>query len=276
MNKFWRRYRRLIFIAALFLLPIATLILGKYPMPRLNIYDRVSSWVVYPFAEGIGNLGRGAGVLWKDYVALIGKSKENEELKKITSELREKILSLEEAAQENERLRKLLDFPTAGFARRLPAKVIGEDASFESNTLVINIGTREGVAVKMPVVTSEGVVGTVVKVFHSSALVQTVIDPSHDLDATVSRSRARFLVEGKGTELLGRLKYLDRADDIRVGDVVLTSGVDGVFPAGLRIGHIVRVRRPQMGVIQNADLRPSVDIGTLEEVLVLDREGTTL
>jgi len=94
-------------------------------------------------------------------------------------------------------------------------------------------------------------------------------DPSHNVDGIVTRSRARFMVEGGGRGLLGRLKYLDRSEDVRVGDLVITSGLDGVFPKGLKIGNIIRVSRPRAGVTQEADLRSAVDLGTLEEVMVL-------
>ena len=118
-------------------------------------------------------------------------------------------------------------------------------------------------------VSSLGVVGRVSEVFSHSSRVVSIVDPSHDVDGIIARSRARFIVEGRGKPLIARLKYLDRSEDVRVGDQVLTSGLDNVYPKGWPIGNVVRVERQRTGVSQEAEVRPLVDIGRLEEVVVL-------
>lgn len=274
MNKLWIRYRRLLFVISLFLFPVLTLLIGRFPLPRLNLYDRLSAWIVHPIAEGTGNLSGGAGVVFRRYLALVGTAQENVSIKKENADLKAKIISFEESEKENGRLKKLLDFPSIGTTKKIGAKIIGEDAAFESIAFVINAGTAEGVKLRQPVITSDGVAGTITKVYSHSSVFNAVIDPAHDVDGTIARSRAHFLVEGHGPSLTGRLKYLDRAEDIRVGDLVLSSGYDGVFPAGLSIGYVVKVNRPRMGVSQSAEVRPSVDFGRLEEVIVLETEPT--
>lgn len=270
MNKLWIRYRRLLFVILLFLFPAVTLLLGRFPLPRLNLYDRLSAWIVHPIAEGTGNLSGGVGVVFHRYVALVGTAIENETVKKENAALKAQILSIEENEKENLRLKKLLSFAAAPSYKKIGAKIIGEDSAFESISFVINAGSAEGVKARQPVVTSDGVAGTITKVFAHSATFSAIIDPAHDVDGTISRSRARFIVEGHGPTLVGRLKYLDRAEDIRVGDLVVSSGLDGVFPAGLRIGNIVKVNRPRMGVSQTAELRSAIDFGRIEEVMVLE------
>lgn len=273
INRYWIRHKRLVFIIVLFAIPGLTLLLGRLPLPRLNLYDRLSSLIVHPVAEAGGNLTGGVGFLWSHYLQLVGTSKENDVLKKEVSELNSKILSLEEVNAENERLKKLLSMPDVGANKKIAGKIIGQEGSAESVTYILNIGSIDGVAPRMPVVTSEGIAGTIAKVYRNSSVFVAIADPSHDVDGTIARTRARFVVEGQGRSLLGRLKYLDRADDVRVGDVAVTSGLDGVFPAGLKIGVIVRVNHPRTGISQSAEVRPAVDFGRAEEVLVIDKQA---
>jgi len=276
MNKLWIRYRRFIFIFSLFLLPALALVLGHFPLPRLNLYDRLSAFVVHPTAEAADNLTGGMGYVWHRYIALTNVVDENNELTKINAELKAKILGLEESERENARLKKLLSVASSFPSRKITARIIGEDSTFESFSYVINAGSREGINLRQPVITADGIAGTITKVFSHSAIFQALIDPGHDVDGIIARSRSRFVVEGKGAKLTGRLKYLDRSDDVRVGDLVVSSGFDGVFPPGLQIGHVVSVRRPRMGVTQSAEVRPSVDFGQMEEVIVLEIESNDI
>ena len=272
-NKIWNRHRRLIFILILFSAPIVPLFLVKVTLPRVHVYDNVSAWVVHPIAEAGRNLTGGVGVLWNRYLALVNTSRENDLLRRESQELHARILQLEEFESENKRLRDMLSMPDAPTLKKVAGKIIGQDSSGESLTYVLNIGSDSGLKVRMPVVTAQGVVGTLSRVYKHSSIFVAVVDPSHDVDGIITRSRARFIVEGRGTPLVGRLKYLDRAEDVRVGDLVVTSGLDGTFPKGLKVGNIVRIDRPRTGVSQEAELRPIVDFGHLEEVLVLLYDG---
>ena len=269
LNSYWRRHKRTLFVLSLFLLPFVPIFFLRFDLPRLHIYDRAQAWVVHPIAEALDNSVGGVRVLWGRYVALIDASRENERMKSETADLRRRILELEEQGRENDRLRKLLDMPELEVQKGIGANIIGQDASFESLSFVINVGANQGIERRMPVVHADGVVGTIVKVFANSSVFLSFLDPTHDVDGTVVRSRGRMIVEGKGKHLLARLKYLDRSEDVRVGDTVITGGLDGVFPKGIPIGFIVRVDRPEAGVMQEAELRAAVDPGTLEEVIVL-------
>lgn len=273
-NRFWMRHRRLIFILVLFAAPVIPLFALKVTLPRLNFYDKLSAYVVYPIAETAENLGRGLGVVWSHYIDLVHTSRERDAVKKENLELRGRILQLEEFESENKRLKELLSMTDLPPVKAIGGKVIGQDSSTESMSFVINVGTDQGISPRMPVVSSEGVVGTITRVYAHSSVFVALVDPSHDVDGIITRSRARFIVEGRGSSLLGRLKYLDRAEDIRAGDLVVTSGLDGVFPKGLPMGFVVDVDRPRVGVAQEAEMRASVDFGHLEEVLVLKYKGT--
>ena len=268
-SRFWSRNKRPLFVIALFLGPLLSLFLMRVPLPRINVYDTLTSYVVHPSAEGVNNVETGLGVVWDHYIGLVNAARENDLLKKENGDLKQKIIELQERVLEGDRLRSILSFRDEIGAEAVAAKLIGQNVGSESFSFLINVGEKDGIKVRMPVVTNEGVVGTISKVYPHYSALTALVDPSHDVDGVVVRSRARFIVEGRGNPLVGRLKYLDRSDDVRVGDLALTSGLDGIFPKGLVIGHIVRVDRPRAGIMQEAEIRPSVDVGRLEEVLVL-------
>jgi rod shape-determining protein MreC len=270
LSNFWLRNRRPLFVLFLFLAPLIPLVLIKVTLPRLDIGEKISSWIVHPLSEVASTASGGVGVLWKKYISLVNTEAENIELKKNVEELRSQILSLEQFREENLRLTALLGVPDLVQGPRIGAKIVGQDSTSESISFVINVGKEHGVVAKMPVITSNGIVGTVSRVFNGYSTVKAIIDPSHDVDGVILRTRSRFIVEGKARGgLTGRLKYLDRSEDIKVGDEVVTSGIDGVFPKGLLIGNVVYIKRPKFGVTQEAELRTSVDFGKLEEVLVI-------
>ncbi len=269
-HRFWRNNRALILKLALLLSPLIPLLIMKAPpIPRLHLYDKVQSFLVHPTAEGLHNARRGTGVLFDRYLSLVDVQIHNEKLKAENEDLRAQVLELEEIQSENERLKKILNMPIVPKSRFVTAQLIGQDSSPESLGYFINVGSNVGVKARMPVISSAGVVGTIVRVYPYYSLFASIQDPSHAVDGTIRRSRARFIVQGQGKPLIGQLKYLDRAEDVRVGDSVVTSGLDGVFPRGLKIGSIVKVHRPKSGIMQRAEVRASADIGRLEEVMVL-------
>lgn len=191
------------------------------------------------------------------------------------SELNKAILELSEIKAESERLRGLINIPILSEIEGIGAKIIGQDSQAEALSYFINVGANQGIKVRMPVLTPEGVVGSIRRVYANSSIFVSALDPTHVLDGIVKRSRARMIVEGLGAPLLAQLKYLDRAQDIRVGDEILTSGLDASFPKGLLVGYVVELSRPRHGVLQEAKLRAAVDPGKLEEVMVLKYQNPT-
>lgn len=271
-GKLFRKHQKLIFITFLFILPSLPLALSRYSMPRLHLNENLSSYVVHPLANLMHSVFRGISVLSDRYLFLVSVSEHNEELVKENLELKQQLLALDETRQENTRLKRVFDMPETMEIKKVMGRIIGQSASPEHFGFFINVGKDRGLKPRMPVISAEGIVGTVIEVYPRSALFVSIVDPSHDVDGLVVRSRARTIVEGRGSPLLGRLKYLDRSEDVRVGDLVVSSGLDGVFPKGMAIGNVVSISRPQSGIVQEAMLRPAVDVGKLEEVLILMQE----
>lgn len=270
LNRFWRRHRGILIKVLFFLSPFIPLALLKAPdLPRLNIYERLQAAVVHPVTGALTDAKNGIGVLWGRYIGLVGTAKENESLVREKQALEARILELEELQQENTRLHEMLKMPVTGRSPFVTARLMGQDSTGESLGFYINVGEAQGVKPRMPVVSHMGIVGTVTRVYRNSSVFVALQDPSHNVDGIIVRSRARFVVEGRGRPLTGRLKYLDRASDVRVGDLVVTSGLDRVFPKGLRVGYVIRTDRPQVGVSQSAEIRAAADLSYLEEVMVL-------
>jgi rod shape-determining protein MreC len=121
----------------------------------------------------------------------------------------------------------------------------------------------------MPVVTPEGILGHVVRATGSAADVLLVSDPNSRVGARIQRSRARVTAAGGGERQNLRLANALRTEDLMEGDVVVTSGADGIFPTGLRVGQVLAVQRKTTGMFQEAQIVPAVDATKVEEVFVL-------
>lgn len=174
---------------------------------------------------------------------------------------------LGEVEHENARLRELLDFRQTVRGEVVGARVIGRDAGTLARTVVIDRGERDGLARGAAVFVPGGVVGRVFQTAPHAARVLLVSDHNSGLDAIVQRTRARGIIEGS-VDGGCVLKFVKRTEDVQVGDLVVTSGGDGIFPAGLPVGHVTAVDKKGKGLFQIAEVTPSADLDDLDEVLV--------
>jgi len=205
---------------------------------------------------------------FQHYVFLVNLEKENRMLKKKIAELQEKDQQRKEMRLANERLRELLQFREKNSPSMVGAEVIGRDPSSWFKSITIDKGERDGVKKGMAVISPAGVIGQVLKTAPHYAVVLLITDYNSAIDTMVERTRAKAIVEGKG-ENRCQLKYLLRADEVAVGDIVVTSGLGGNFPKGLMVGEIKQVDKKGHGVFQFAELIPSVDMTRLEEVFII-------
>jgi rod shape-determining protein MreC len=199
---------------------------------------------------------------------LVGVREECDQLKRMLSNAEmERSLYLESELA-CKRLGKLLEVKSKVPHRLLLAQVAGLDPSGWSKTIIINKGTKDGVAKGMAVIAPGGIVGHVIKDFDWSAQVLLAIDRSSAIDALLQRTRFRGIVAGETDEIC-RLKYVVRKADVKIGDTVISSGLDGLFPKGLPVGSVSKVSRPTSGLFQEVQVRPFVNFKRLEEVLVV-------
>jgi rod shape-determining protein MreC len=268
MLEFLRRNQVLVASAIFLSLSFALLSANRGGVRRFDPLGAIFLEILEPMqsvtATGIG----GVGGLWQGYVSLIGVSRENRELRTRLAELEAERQRLLEIELENARLERLLDFRVTLPANALTARVVGKDASGWFETFILDRGENDGVVAGMAVVCADGVVGRIASTSPNASRVLLVSDHNSGVDALVQRSRARGILEGNLSGA-ATLKYVKPAESLEVGDVVVTSGLDGIFPKGLRLGRVVEVTRRESGLFQLADVAPFVDFSKLEEVLIL-------
>lgn len=266
-----KRYRELLLVTVLLLLPLIVYFAHARRQAEPSRFDRTLLWIASPVQKGMLWVVSGVERGWYGYVALRHAHQKADALQRRLDlyELDRQQLLLDRA--ENVRLRSLLGMAEASPERRyLGARVIGVRLDPKGLQLVtIDRGANDGVARMMPVVVAKGVVGRVHAVGPTSADVLLLSDRNSSIAARVERSRARANVRGTGEPWSCRLDYALRAEDMVEGDLLVTSGTDGVYPRGLPVGKVARLRRTGYGLYQYAEVVPAVELTKLEEVLVI-------
>jgi rod shape-determining protein MreC len=234
---------------------------------RTDRLGRAFLEVMAPFERGATALRGVVTGTWQNARELWSARAENRRLAEAVQQMTQDAGRMTELEMENARLRQLLDFRETMTGDLLTARVIGRDASRLSRTLVIGRGESDGVVKGAAVLAPAGVVGQVFLTSSHAARVLLISDHNSGVDAFVQRTRARGIVQGTVDAGCG-LKYVKRTEDVQVGDVVVTSGLDGIFPKGLPIGQVVAVDKRGQGLFQYAEIAPRIDPDQLEEVLV--------
>jgi rod shape-determining protein MreC len=204
--------------------------------------------------------------IWNEYVGLRQVRSENESLRQ---ELDKALIELQQQralADRTRGLERLLELRGQADLKTAAAEIIASGATPEFRTLTIDKGRNDGVTVDMAVIAPQGIVGRVVVPSGRAAKVQLLIDRAAAAGALIERSRAQGIVMGSGDTKL-RLEYVSEVADVAVGDLVVTSGIDGIFPKGFTIGSVTTVDKS--GVYRQITVEPAVDFSTLEEVLVV-------
>lgn len=197
---------------------------------------------------------------------------ENRVLREQNLRISMELLKLREARLENARLREMLNFRMQASGTYLAAKVIARDPDRIQNTILIDVGVRDGVADRMPVVTADGLVGRVLEAHAGTAVVQLLLDRNCRVSAIVQReARTRGIVMNENGTFY--LKHVPVRSEVEAGDPVVSSGLGGVFPKGLLVGQVQRVGEEEQGLFREVVLTPSVDFDRLEEVFVLKETG---
>jgi rod shape-determining protein MreC len=213
-----------------------------------------------------GGIGEARG-FWQSYVNLRQTERENEALKQRVSQL-EVALQRERALAEQTRvLQAMLDLKAETPFATTPAMVIASGASPEFRTMTLDKGSSHGLATDMAVLAPAGVVGRVILPTARAAKVQLIIDRNAAAAGLVERSRAQGVVVGTGTDRM-RFEYVPGTADLKTGDRVVTSGMDGIYPKGFVIGQIESIER-KGGEFSTVLIRPAVNLSALETVLVV-------
>lgn len=212
---------------------------------------------------------------WQGYVALVEVREENESLRAALARLEEENLQYREALVASGHLERIAAMRDDFATPMLPSEIVGLDVSPWFRSVLVDRGARHGVQSGNPVITAAGVVGLVTRTSPHAARTMLMLDRQSTVDSVVQRSRTRGVVRGRGMDL-PHFEFEVRGSDIEVGDVIITSGLGGVYPKGLRLGEVVALNDPGGSLMRIATLEPSVDFGKLEQVFIMLRRGPTM
>ncbi|MCP5040395.1 MAG: rod shape-determining protein MreC [bacterium] len=210
-----------------------------------------------------------------NYVDLVYVAEENEKLKDRIAELEETNLQYREALVASGHLGRIAAMRDDFEVPMLPARVVGLDISLWFRSVVVDRGHDHGITAGNPIVTNNGVAGLVTATSDHAARAMLLLDRQSAVDGVVQRSRTRGVVRGNGTGVL-EFEFVARDGDVLGGDVIITSGLDAIYPKGLRIGEVGEIRERGGDLIQTAVLTPAVDFERLEQIFVMFHQGPTM
>jgi rod shape-determining protein MreC len=224
-------------------------------------------------AQSISSGASGAGTNFvRQIVNFRSTANENERLKQQLSTTQLELRNAQQATAENERLKSLLNLKEQTGYDQVTARVIARDSSSWFNTITIDRGSSSGIALNMPVVTGTGIVGRVIALSPWTAQVMMVTDEKAAAGAIVGQlggSGALGSVRGVGENGLIEMRYVSGLEKVEVGDYILTTGQDGIYPPGLTVGEVVQVKPGTATLAHEILIRPGAKLDQLEDVAVL-------
>ncbi len=266
--------RTLDYVVALLLLSVpAAFLHASFKNPQnLNFFDRAVLTVSAPLQSAAAWVIEGIGGVWNRYVALVDVEEENDELRVENERLRAELAEARRRAAEVAGLERLVDL-----RRRVPAETVGArvlasgmNPYFRVTRITLDRGDgdlREG----NPVISTEGLVGRVLRAYGDYADVLLATDPQSAIDVVVPRTGSRGVLKGVGDQqsYTCRIDYMLKTEPVKEGDLVVTSGLGGVFPKDIPVGRIRSVTRVGYGLYQEVEVEPVVDFSHLSRVLVI-------
>lgn len=231
-------------------------------------WQKVGVELFAPIQKGIVFIQRGIAAFGHDYIYLVGVQKENRLLRKEIERLRSKNNEYREAIIANIRFKKLLNFKETVPLPLLSAEVVGYDPTVWFKTMIISRGSDDGLQRGMAVISADGVVGQIISVSLHYAKVLLITDRNSAVDVIVQRSRVRGVLKGESGGVCS-LDYVGIRDDVKPGDIVICSGVGGIFPKGLPVGRVIKAKSSRPGLFQDIEVVPCVNISDIEEALVV-------
>lgn len=268
----FKRYRDVGIVILLLAVPFFFLRANMRKPENLNAMDRAVLRVSAPIEFGASSLARGVSNVWDSYVYLVDVKTDNERLAYENARLRETVHRLEQTQTENQDLRRLLQLREGIPGDLVSAQVVAKDFNpfFRVTRVVLDRGSRN-VRPHMPVVSPDGVVGAVLRVAGDAVDVQLAADAGFGLDVANERTRARGYIRGTGdpSRYFCKVENVDSADDVEVGDLLVTSGKGKWFPKGLPAARVTKVVKREPGRDQEIEAQPTVNFSRLDAVLII-------
>jgi rod shape-determining protein MreC len=273
----FKRYRDLVIVLLALAVPFWFLRASMRDPRQVSGPDRVIVAIATPVQYAAATLARGLSNLWGDYIYLVDVKEDNRSLASQNARLQERVRKLEALEEENRRLKRLLDLRNSLKVDVVSAQVIGKNTNefFRVARVTLDRASRD-IGPNLPVLSSDGVVGTTLKSAGDTVDVRLVVDAGSGVDVIVQRTGARGFVRGTGDEskYSCSVEYVQRTDEIEVGDLLVTSGVGRRFPRGIPVGTVTQVTRRDFGIYQQVLATPAVDFSRIEEVLIVTSAPT--
>jgi rod shape-determining protein MreC len=272
VQAFVARHRPVFILAAVL---VAQLLLLSLQITRNHDVRLIRVWAVAaidPFQRslrGIMDLSVGA---WRTYRSLLRAQEENQELHTQLVSAQSQIQQLSEQAAESLRLRALLEFKNQLPLPTVAAEVIASSPGENSNAIFIGKGGDAGLTSDLAVITPEGVVGKTIAVFARSSQVLLLTDPSSGVGIMLEKTRVQGVLKGDSQNLC-LIRYIMNEEPASSGEAILTSGLDQIYPKGLRVGTVVRTSAGN--IYKNIEVKPAADLSRLETVLVVLKPNAT-
>jgi len=257
----------------LFLIAVAMLLFSTLnPSKETGFFRKAVIEAVAPMEGLINTIASNIGGVWHRYIFLVNLGEANRGLVRENALLSQKINDYSEIYLECLRLRKLVGLKGKTNYPTVAARVVGRKQSPLFETILIDKGSSHGISIDMPVLTAYGLLGRITEVSWNVSRVLLLVDYNSNIDALIQRSRAHGILQGSG-EKGCRLKFVQRTEDVKVGDVIVTSGLAGVFPKGLLLGTVKSVEKKETGLFQEIWVSPADYVNRIEEVMVILKEA---
>lgn len=235
------------------------------------ILEAVTFGVFSEVQRSVSSGMTGVRQVWGNYIGLRHVKAENDDLKRRLADAQIAFQQTQALADRARGLEKLLDLRDHSDLKLAAAEIIGASAQPDFRTVTIDKGTSDGLRPDMAIIAPAGVVGRIAVPSARASKVQLLIDRNAAAGALIERSRAQGVAVGAGEDRL-RLDFVAESSDIVVGDNVVTSGIDGIYPKGLTIGKVETVEKNGPSY-RRIIIKPAVDFSALEEVLVVVNQG---
>lgn len=267
------RYRNVtILVAAIFLqvVGLAVQIKRRTEDQSTRLIRVWAVGIVTPFERGVVRLETSASGIWHNYFYLRGVRQQNRELEQQLQQLQLDEVRLRQDAEQAHRLQVLLGFKEQFIDKTLAAQVIATSGSEQSRTVYLDKGSEDGVAQDMAVISADGIVGKVIQVFRHTSQVLLINDQASGVGTILEQSRLQGVLKGRpnGEVVLDKIMS---DEDVKLGDRVLTSGGDEIFPKGLPVGKVAKVTRG--AEFLQVTVKPASALNHLEEVLIITKKA---
>jgi rod shape-determining protein MreC len=261
-KKFRFRVPRLFLLLALFV-TLLMVLLGSATGSRFGVFHQMTLEALGPLQSVFTRVSLSSVRLKDKYIALWHLQEENDQLRKELDTYHALLDEYREAYSRNRFLETELEFKKQETFPALMARVVGKDPSFWFQTLIVDRGENDGVVTGMVARNSLGVIGQVVQVSDNYSKILLANAPSSAIDAIVQKSRVRGILKGAGEQGY-ILQYVLKNGDVKEGDIIVTAGIGGVFPQGITLGTVSKVRSKRRGMFLEIEVEPSVDFARLE------------